>query len=317
MITQESNIKFITAVINWLSHFPDSPVSSNHQYDFFIQPSMVYAIMNMILDENFRVNIIDGEEIKLGKHLLLDISPAEETDVIFKTVKDYFKSNMMKKSKLYKYLDMLNLVDLYNGDLFALTVLCLIYLEIGMQSYKSSISITVLSLLDEDDQRELKNYLYDDENLAGKNLILNQRLNFLESENLSLKTQLKTKEKELNDIKKNVYLKKRDDDGVLNEYKDYANLKKQETDELQIEVKKLKETNKKLHEQVIQLNDDLNTLNLEEFSASKSKSITLAKIVKPNTSDIKIDKMNYDLLKWEYNLMSEWIFHVKQNQKIR
>lgn len=306
MITQESNIKFITAVINWLLLFPDSPVSANDSYDFFIQPSMVYSIMNMILDENFKVD--DADKLELDKLLLVDPSPIEEADAIFKAVKDYFKSNMMKKSKLFKYIDMLNLKSLYDGDLFALCVLCFIYLEIGMQSYKSSISITMLSLLDEGDQRELKNYLYDDENLAGKNLILNQRLNFLESENLGLKTLLKSKENEFNDFKKDVYLQKRNDEGVVNEYKIFVELKKQEINDLQNEVKKLKDVNKNLYQQVCQLNDDLNLLDGKQLSTKEP-----LKVVKMSRDDEK----NYKLLKWEYNLMSEWIFHIKQGKRPR
>lgn len=324
MITQESNIRFITAIINWLSLFPDSTIYSNDSFTKLCKPDVIIEILHLILDENFQV---DYETFEYEQNLMmindLKTEVIREYELIFKSVRSYYKANMFSRKRIYKYLDLLKFEELSNGDVFSISVLCFIFLEIGIHSFKSSVAISQISLLNDEDQKELKNFMYDEEDITGKNLILNQRLNLLELENLNLKNELKLKLQEFNQLEKKFNIKSKDDDYTIDEYSRCLKLKEDELIIISNELKKFKILNKDLKQEISQLTNDLEILTLQKIENKESnlklKNKKTLYLGKQQGIDDQLESP-YELLKWEYNLLNEWIFRtnkLNKNKRVR
>lgn len=308
MTLQESNIKFITAVLNWLSLFPDSTITSSTHFSKLSNPDVIVEILQLIIDSSFGVDYADFTiEKEMGV-----IDAMNEYDLIFQSVKSYYKSNLINRKKLYKYLGLLNFKTLYEGDLSSLNCLCFILVEIGLHCYKSSVAISLISLLGTQDEQELKNFMYDEDDLNCKNLILNQKLNLLELENGKLKDELQLKRKELNELQNAYKLSLKDDEGLIQEYTRGISLQNEEIKELKNEILKLKMNNDQLKLENFQLNADFEII--KEMNEMKLKD-TLP-IIKNNNNKLNkvVKNSTFDLLKWEYNLMNEWIGNLERKK---
>ncbi|CDR42335.1 CYFA0S09e01398g1_1 [Cyberlindnera fabianii] len=299
----ESNPKFMTAVMHWISAFPSSTIDANEPLDHLRHPQMITTILRLLMDEHFTVDV-DFEQYKgLQEGLLVDVSDEEEYLAMFDAVRQYSKDKLWSKKKLFKYLDMLKLDELARGEYFALTVLCFVFTEIGLHSFKSGIAISTISMLDDADREELKQFLYDDQDLSGRNLVLMQRVNLIESENAELKKRLGVSEGELLRLKKTpAFLVEEELEKVIKEKND-------EIDKLTLEQVGLRQQNKELKRDLAQLNEDCFAIGSIEKSPRKLSPTKRNNISISSTNSTEALK-EVELLKWELNMMSDWILSV-------
>jgi hypothetical protein len=207
----------------------------------------------------------------------------DEFEAIFSKIEELFRLDLKKLDKVRKYHQLLKIDDLIHGDLLALHIACLILLEIGIHGYKSGLLISTVSMLNEDDQLELKKLMYDSQDLNVKNLILSQRINMMELDNSSLKQKLKQYQLELDRHEKTK--------SELESTMEHAiHAKEEEIIQLQMECQSIKSTNKELSQSLSQLNHDLK--QIDSFQQSPIK---------------RSRRDELDLLKWQYNLLTEWI----------
>lgn len=300
MPLEESNLKLISAVINWLSLFPNSTITSNIFNEIW-KPDVVVEILQIILDSSFQVNLDDG----------LDI--LEQYELIFNNVKQYYKQHMISRKKLYKYLDLLKFEELSKGDLLSLNCLCFIFLEIGFHCYKSSVAISIISLLNESDEEELKKFMYDEDDLNCKNLILNQKVNLLELENGKLLQKISSRDKELIELQKNMYLKNQNDVNLNLEFNNGLKIKDDEVLNLKRQLSVLQTKNECLTKENELLNNDLEILRNLKGMLSSSDLNPIYQTIQPKLIESNED---YELLRWEYSLLMEWM-SVIQKEKFK
>lgn len=300
MPLEESNLKLISAVINWLSLFPNSTITSNIFNEIW-KPDVVVEILQIILDSSFQVNLDEG------------LDTVEQYELIFNNVKQYYKQHMISRKKFYKYLDLLKFEELSKGDLLSLNCLCFIFLEIGFHCYKSSVAISIISLLNESDEEELKKFMYDEDDLNCKNLILNQKVNLLELENGKLLQKISSRDKELIELQKNMYLKNQNDVNLNLEFNNGLKIKDDEVLSLKRQLSVLQTKNECLTKENELLNNDLEILRNLKGMLSSSDLNPIYQTIQPKLIESNDD---YELLKWEYSLMMEWM-SVIQKEKFK
>lgn len=300
MPLEESNLKLISAVINWLSLFPNSTITSNIFNEIW-KPDVVVEILQIILDSSFEVNLDDG------------LDTVEQYELIFNNVKQYYKQHMISRKKFYKYLDLLKFEELSKGDLLSLNCLCFIFLEIGFHCYKSSVAISIISLLNESDEEELKKFIYDEDDLNCKNLILNQKVNLLELENGKLLQKISSRDKELIELQKNMYLKNQNDVNLNLEFNNGLKIKDDEVLNLKRQLSVLQTKNECLTKENELLNNDLEILRNLKGMLSSSDLNPNYHTIQPKLIESNDD---YELLRWEYSLLMEWM-SVIQKEKFK
>ncbi|CCH46653.1 UvrABC system protein B [Wickerhamomyces ciferrii] len=316
MASQDPNIRFINAVINWLSIFPDSRVQIDADYLNLTDPSIIIEVLKTLIGSDFEVDSSAEVKDEENDGSLVINSDIEVYETIFVGLKSYFKSKLFSRKKLYNYVGMLKYEELKNGDLYALNILCFILLEVGLHSFKSSISISIISELNEDDQKELKNVMYDENDLFGKNLMLTQRLSALELENLKLKESFKKIEQEQKTAHKHFEINENEKHGIQLEYEKALHDKDLELEKLKYQLSVFKNSNNDLKQDNLQLKNDLEDIGKFKSQLNRKKhNYTTESTITHNSNGEK--SIASDELKWEYNILSSWLNRLYASKKAR
>lgn len=300
------NTKFVNAVFHWLSAFPSSPLKVTDPVLKMKEPVTLVQLLKMILDEKFEVGlthvsdtVVDGsDENDIGVNL-------EQYQSIFQEILEYFKNRMIPRKKITRFVNMLDYEELNKGVYYHLNLLCFILLEIGLHSYKSSIAISIISTLSDEHQKLLKNFMYDEDDLHGKNLILNREVNLLELNNVVLKEDLRLETNKVNQIGMKLKKLTQELDNKENEIHELNERLQMMEEKHSKEIEMLRLKNKGLNLEVKQLNQELKGELTYTFPRPDEK---VSELIIPSTSNDK-------LLEWEYKVLSDVVRYVYSKKK--
>lgn len=280
-----SNVKFMTAVVHWLSSFPSSTISHDESFVRLSRPRFLTQALRLIIDDSF-----EPERV-------FEMSEDEEFTLIFDKVKDTFRQDMKRVDKFQKHLQLLSMELLSLGDYFALEILCVVLLEIGLHSYRSSLLISTLSLLSEEDQLVLKPVMFDSQDFTMKNLILTQRIDLAEQEMCRLKSQMKQYHLDYAKLE-------REKQCVELECCRELKLKDEAVEELKLELNALKYTNRSMKASLAQWDEDFKRLALPPSPVKRQMLLHQGFVTTTSSSVTRTPENNF--LRWQYNLLSEW-----------
>lgn len=365
-----SDTKFITAVIHWLSLFPNSPILFDDVYERLYEPIQIIKILNLIMDDSFHLDNSEDEEESFSNKL----NDIRCYKAIFQKVLVYYKNNLKSRKKIFKFLELIRFEDFIptrapvSKDLRALKVvlspktdhgltsssaadidklstgvhtfhldqtqhinynlnlLCFIFFEIGLHSYKSSICISLISLLSEEDQYELKSFMHDEQDLKSKSLIMEERLKLLELENASVKRSFVEMENELKRTRKKLKHLENECEKEILGFNKTLQKKDEEIQLLKSDINRRRKENKSQELEIRQLNDDLKTLNLSlnpsaSSSLSSSSKKKLKRIALDAAANAPITKSEYpyEMLLFDHKMISkvlrDYVLEKFSNQK--
>ncbi|KAH3686745.1 hypothetical protein WICPIJ_002267 [Wickerhamomyces pijperi] len=378
-----SDTKFITAIIHWLSLFPDSPILFNDSFNCLYEPMQIVKILKLVMDDSFDLGVeleeVQGQEEEGDKEDLENDRSSMMTQrykLIFQKVLSYYKDNMKSRKKICKYLDMIRFEDfdivskmLKSGYMsgsgypdvtlrqlglcsptdeagahrltrplskgtaasqsglaeflrdsptkinldYNLNILCCIFFEIGLHSYRSSICMSLMWMLSDEDQRELTCYINDEQELKNKCLLMEERLKLLQLENVAMKKSFSETENELKRTRKKVKSLESEVDLISADCAKVLEAKESEIQLLKQEMKKYRQQAKSKDQEIQQLNDDFKTLNISLngpnasnalSSPSKKRLKRLAQSALAN-APVTTEEYPYDMLLFDYKLVGE------------
>ncbi|CUM64963.1 uncharacterized protein PRCAT00002581001 [Priceomyces carsonii] len=167
-----TDIKFINSCIQWLSEFPNSPISATSTVSDLGKPTNVFKLLKVLLnEEDFAVELIDedfDEEIEVtttAKHLEIPLALERQISNIEKILRNHL-GNLESKSALGKFkkseviLGQINFfkIVIYR-DLKSVASLCELLVKIGTFSSKlSTFGLTSIQFLSDSDKMSFQEY---------------------------------------------------------------------------------------------------------------------------------------------------------------
>lgn len=319
------NHNFFTAIINWLSEFPNSPINIEIDESDFVNPINIFKLLKLLIDKNdfsidqdfvdtnfvsiinnekklnieklfdtsfydqYKTKILENDDLIIPKKLIMQIECLE------KFVGNHFKNFSNNINFHFKSFDFnLNWIKtiIFNNK-NELTKLCLLLLKIGTHSSKlSTFGLTSIEFLNDDDKNIINEYLKNTSDKSKKKIDL-----------LSYSSILKesAKQNDINSENQNFFLEKKtksktDQSSYVTKSKKFDSIN---SNSLNFETNSLKSFR----------NQNLTNSYKDKSSESINISNLSLKDEKENSSFIGYQ--NYiDSLNWELSIYEELVWNL-------